>query len=210
MGLSLLAAVPARADAGLPMIAIFLPPAWLALVPIVVFEAAVGIWRFGVPAKRALLAQLAANCLSTLVGLPVAWVVLASVEAAFFDTALGLGSPLRRIYAVTVQAPWLIPYEGDVGWMVPTAAVVLSVPFYCLSVVCEYFVVARFFPTLTKATVRSWMLVANAISYVLLLAIVGIVWMLPGDLQRVLSPMSPIVEALAEFVFHVASLVHAK
>ena len=205
-----LAAEPASADVGLPMIAIYLPPAWLAFIPIVIVEAGFGVWCFGLPLKRCLVAQVAANGFSTLVGIPIAWVILASVEVTFFGTALGLGSPMRRLYAVTVQAPWLIPYEEDFGWMVPASVMVLTVPFYVLSVVSEYFVVARFFPGLTKSTVRSWALVGNALSYALLLALIGGVWIFPTKFEQALRPAAPIIEALAEFVFRVASFVHGK
>ena len=67
------------ADIGLPMVAVYLPPAWLALLPIIGIEAGFGCWRFKVPARRAVIAQAAANCLSTLIGLPITWVMLALI-----------------------------------------------------------------------------------------------------------------------------------
>jgi len=39
----------AHADAGLPMVAVYLPPAWFALLPIILLEALVGSWRWGIP-----------------------------------------------------------------------------------------------------------------------------------------------------------------
>jgi hypothetical protein len=46
----------ARANIGLPMIAILLPPAWGLLLPIIVLEAGLGAWRHSIPFGRAILA----------------------------------------------------------------------------------------------------------------------------------------------------------
>src|SRR2546428_8703445 len=64
----------ALANMGLPMVAIYLPAAWLALVPIILIEAGYGVWRLGLPIGHALLAQAVANCVSTLIRIPVMWV----------------------------------------------------------------------------------------------------------------------------------------
>jgi hypothetical protein len=127
----------ARANIGLPMIAILLPPAWGLLLPVIVLEAGLGAWRHSIPFGRAIPAQAAANLFSTLVGLPVGWFLLAILQLTCCGTALGLHTPLRRVYAVTIQAPWLIPYESDFWWMIPAAAAVLVVLFCALSIACE-------------------------------------------------------------------------
>ena len=44
--------------------------------------------------------------------------------------AFGIDSSWQRVFAVTVQAAWLIPYESELNWMVPLAAIVLLVPFF--------------------------------------------------------------------------------
>ena len=44
----------AQANAGIPMLAIYLPPAWLLLLPIILIEAAHGTLRWGVPFRQAL------------------------------------------------------------------------------------------------------------------------------------------------------------
>ena len=55
--------------------AVFLPPASFALIPIILIESAYGVWRFRTAAKPTCAAMATANCMSTLIGLPVMWVV---------------------------------------------------------------------------------------------------------------------------------------
>ena len=66
------------------------------------------------------------------------WAVLATVQGVLAGDARGLATVGQKIYAVTVQAPWLIPYEEDLGWMIPIALVVLAVPAYLLSALIEW------------------------------------------------------------------------
>src|SRR2546428_12153824 len=58
----------ALANMGLPMVAIYLPAAWLALVPIILIEAGYGVWGLGLPVGPAFLAQAVANLGLTLLG----------------------------------------------------------------------------------------------------------------------------------------------
>ena len=119
----------ARANSGVPMLAIYLPPASLLLIPIILIEAAHGTLRWGVPFRGALKAFALANVVSTIIGVPLCWAVAAGVELICCGDAVGLGTVGQRVFAVTVQAPWLIPYETDLWWMVPAATAVLTVLF---------------------------------------------------------------------------------
>ena len=75
---------PALANIGLPMVAVFLPPAWFALIPIIIIESAYGVWRFRMAASPTYAAVETANCISTLIGLPITWVVLALGQLLLF------------------------------------------------------------------------------------------------------------------------------
>jgi len=75
---------PALANIGLPMVAVFLPPAWFALIPIIIIESAYGVWRFRMAASPTYAAVATADCISTLIGLPVTWVVLALGQLLLF------------------------------------------------------------------------------------------------------------------------------
>jgi hypothetical protein len=193
------------------MVAVFLPPAWFALIPIIAIESAYGVWRFRVAVGPGCSAVATANCISTLIGLPVTWAVLALGQLllvgrlaewlAEFSMALPVGS-----WAV-VGAPWLGPGAEKSPWMVPVASVVLTVPFYVMSVVCEYLVVRRFMPSLSRQVLRSWMLGANATSYALLLVVTLVGWMWPKTFERMSAMMFPVTRWLVERVMHLAALL---
>ena len=109
---------------------------------------------------------------------PAAWallvpVVLLEAEVARRRLALTYRDGLRvagvanavSTFAVTVQSPWLIPYEADLGWMIPVAALVLCVPFFFMSVFVEAFIARRLLASHAPAHVRSWSWRANLASY---------------------------------------------
>ncbi len=71
----------------------------------------------------------------------------------------------QRLYAVTLQAPWLIPYQDHMAWMIPAASLVLLLPFYVGSVFVEYWVLkVRWHAAGQSPKIRGVML-ANALSY---------------------------------------------
>jgi hypothetical protein len=194
------------ADAGLPMIAWYLPRMWLALVPVILLEAAIGMRITGLSFRRAAWAATAANCFSTLIGVPLAWIVLATVELIGFGSAEGLDSFGSRVYAVTVQSPWLIPYEKDLWWMVPIAAVCLAVPFWSISVVSEYAVVRRLAPDASAAALWRWMWIGNLASY---LALPLMAWIIASALPRAWTSAvtGPVVDFFADVVFRLAAFL---
>ena len=114
------------ADAGVPMIVLLWPAAWILLVPIVLLEGEIARRRLALTYGRGVQVAAAANTVSMLVGIPMTWGVLLVIElAATGGRSLGLATLADRVIAVTVQSPWLIPYEADLGWMIPVAALVL-------------------------------------------------------------------------------------
>src|SRR5439155_11355304 len=100
----------ARADMGLPLVAVILPPLWLALVPIILVEGVVLRRLTSAPFSKALASASLGNVVSTLIGIPIAWVALATLELVCCGEAKGVATVSAKLYAVTVQAPWLVPY----------------------------------------------------------------------------------------------------
>jgi hypothetical protein len=192
------------------MVAIYLPPAWLALVPIIVIEAGVGIWRFKVAPKQAFIVQTIANCASTILGLPITWLALALVEFACCSSAAGLDSPAHRVYAVTVQSPWLIPYESDLWWMIPASVAALTVPFYFMSVVIEYGAIRLLARQLEPRIARSWALQANLFSYGFLLVLMASAGLVPGAFDWLFEAFRPLSESLGDVVFLLSSMIHPR
>jgi hypothetical protein len=164
----------ALADSGLPMICIYWPTAWLALIPVVAIEALLGMWMLKIRLWRAVLISGIANIISTLVGIPLTWLVVATIEGIWFGHAAGLQTFWQQVYSVTVQAPWLVPYEEDMYWMVPVAGAVLTAVFYVASVATEYAVAIMFFPRQQWRRVFAWVWRANLLSYTLLAILVAI------------------------------------
>jgi len=161
----------ASADAGVPMLALVWPASWVLFVPVVALEAWFARKIPGMPFKRCALASAAANAVSTLVGIPLVWVLLLVADFGLGgSSAHGTDTLWLRMYAVTVQAPWLIPYESELTWMVPAAAIVLLVPFFFASVFIERAVFLRFCESQSDL-VRRWSWRANLASYGLLLAV---------------------------------------
>jgi hypothetical protein len=158
------------------MLAVIWPASWVLFVPVVAIEAWVARRIVGLTIKRSVFAAAGANVVSTLVGIPLVWGILVVIEMFVprGGQALGLGSFWRRVFAVTVQAPWLIPYESELHWMIPAAAIVLLVPLFFASVFIEGMVFKQFCSSPQLA--RRWSWVANGATYALML--VGLVVML--------------------------------
>lgn len=152
------------------MLVVVWPVAWALLIPIIALEALVALPILRVGYKTALKAVAKANVASTLVGVPVTWLIL-----VVFQLCLGGGSAWgddtksEKILAVTLQAPWLIPYEHDFGWMIPSAASVLCIPFFFMSVWVENRVASRYFCGDERPMVLRWAWLGNAASYCLIL-----------------------------------------
>lgn len=165
---ALLAPLPAAANIGVPMVAVFLPPLWLSLVPVIAIEAWLITRLLGLTPKNSVSGVALGNVLSTLVGIPLMWAVLATVQGVLAGDARGLATVGQKIYAVTVQAPWLIPYEEDLDWMIPLALVVLAVPAYLLSVLIEWRALLPFVEVENRPKTLRSVFLANAASYLLL------------------------------------------
>jgi hypothetical protein len=154
------------------MLALIWPASWILFIPIVAIEAWIA-WRLvGLTVRRSVLASAAANAVSTLVGIPLVWGLLVLIELFAVPKggqALGIDSFWHRVYAVTVQAAWLIPYESELHWMVPLAAIVLLVPFFFASVFLERMVFRRFCRS-SPELARRWSWVANGVSYCFMLS----------------------------------------
>ncbi|MDP2211426.1 MAG: hypothetical protein Q8J63_06805 [Candidatus Aquicultor sp.] len=112
-----LLAVPstAHADMGLPMIIIAWPGMGVMLIPVVALEVFVLMRLFGTPVGRTVEVAATSNIVSTVVGIPVTWVILGVFQSI---TMGGRGGPsvetlVGKCLAVTWQAPWLMPHESD-------------------------------------------------------------------------------------------------
>jgi hypothetical protein len=160
----------ASADAGIPMLVLVWPGAWLALLPVVLVEALVARRLLRLRFGRSLRVALVANLVSTGVGIPVTWLGLVLVEML---GALGIAG--TTVFATDFESdrwfqlaffPFMAAWLPDSApWMVVAAAIVLCVPFYFVSVWLEFLVARRFLPEFERVQVKRWSRIANAVSY---------------------------------------------
>ena len=151
---------------GLPMLAVVWPQSWFLLGFVILLEGYVARRVLGVTFKEAFKGMAIANGFSTLVGVPVTWAVLVVGQMIVGGGGFrGLGTPAQKLYAVTVQAPWLLPYQDHFSWMVPAATAVLCVPFFFMSVWTEFQVARKYFSPDHPGDVLRAAWLANAVSY---------------------------------------------
>jgi len=162
----------------------------LALIPLVAIEAWIIKPRLKLATGEALRFTGIANVASTIVGIPLAWLALVGLELVSTrgGTAFGLDTPWRKLLAVTAQAPWLIPYESELYWMVPAATLALLPAYFLVSWGIEYAIVRKLLqkpessifevkpPDPPAGQVRIAVLLANVGSYAIL-ALVTLVWL---------------------------------
>jgi hypothetical protein len=162
--------IPILADAGVPMVFVEVPAMLCALVPVIAIEILVASKILKMAPRRATKAIVTANLASTLLGFPLLWLLLVVVQMLTGGgRAYGLGSFWTRVYAVTVQAPWLIPYEKDLKWMIPAAAVYLLIPAFFASVFIERWICHLFWRDQEKDQMRRFSWAAHFASYAVLL-----------------------------------------
>ncbi len=168
MVLLLMAASATRAcaDAGVPMLLVIWPRTWWLLPAIVLVEGYIariacrlGIWQ-------ALRLSAFANGASTLIGIPLTWLILLVLEIGTVGgRAYGLSSVSTKLLSVTLQSPWLVPYDGELRWMVPAAAAFLCVPFFFMSVWAEIAIGRLLVEEKVRSRIRRWAWMANACTY---------------------------------------------
>lgn len=161
---------PILANAGVPMLFLHIPAILVALLPIIVVETYVAHRLLGRSMKKSLGPISVANVASMLLGFPLLWFLGVLVQMLLGGGGgLGVQTWWQKLYAVTIQAPWLIPYESDLYWMIPAAALVMLIPAFFLSVWLERLVLQRFWKEEPKDALRRFSFRAHCASYVILI-----------------------------------------
>ncbi len=183
-------ALPAPADAGVPMLAVMWPPAWLLLLLIIPVEGYFARRILLLDWRSALRLSLRANLASTLIGIPLTWLVLLLVEfgTGYLIDVLNVDQAnvppdVQRAVAITLLAPWLGPGDGLSAWIVPAAAAYLCIPFFFASVLIENRVALRRLGPLETPLVRKWSWYANGFSYSIIFACLA-AWAIGSALSR--------------------------
>jgi hypothetical protein len=162
------------ADAGVPMIAVAVPAALLSIIPVIALEYWMARSIHTVSPKRRLLGVAIANALSTLAGWPLLWIFLAAIQIFVIpggSSCYGIKSFWGALASVTLQAAWLIPYETDLYWMVPTASLVLLIPAFFVTILIEERVLRSGWPQVDADVRKRFVWKSNLASYALLVFI---------------------------------------
>ncbi|MCD6048596.1 MAG: putative rane protein [Gammaproteobacteria bacterium] len=133
----------AYADAGLPMIILVMPSMVVLLVPIILIEACVLAKYLCLNFSKVLMGASIGNIVSTIFGIPLTWGVMTGLEFLITSGGRAYGDEVwwQKLIAVTIQAPWMVPYEEQFYWMVPAALAFLMIPFFFISWAIEGFFV---------------------------------------------------------------------
>jgi len=160
---------PILADAGVPMLMLLFPAAFFLLIPIVGIETWVARRIPSVSARRRFVGVFTANAVSTIVGWPLTWLILALLQLFVIPGGnsgdFHFPHPFDAVATVTLGAAWLPPDEDNLHWMIPTAAMVLLIPAFFVSVLTEGFVLRFFWRETAPKERRSFAWIANVASY---------------------------------------------
>lgn len=126
---------------GVPMIIPTIYFMVLALIPIILIESFYIARRLRLSYRKTIVSVMVANLVSTVVGLPFTWGLLFLVQIITGGTSTyRVSEPFRRILEVTLQAPWLLPFEPAEFWVFHSAALFLLIPFFFATWLIEYVV----------------------------------------------------------------------
>ena len=122
------------ANAGVPMLVILWPLFWLAFIPIVLIESYI-LRRYlqEIKWKQALKVCTYSNLFSTLIGIPITWMILVMIELPVSHELRF--SQIHPFLKLIIESPWTSEKS------VPLAGIILLVLFYFISVWSEHFVV---------------------------------------------------------------------
>ena len=167
-------ALPVQADAGVPMLAVMAIPMWGLLLLIVPLEAYLAKRILSISHRRSYKLSIAANAASTVLGVPITWLILVVVEMAASHEAKTFNEILFKangIQQLLMTLPWLYPFEGSLYWMIPSAAIILLIPFYFVSVWSEYVAAKLLFRDIDRKLLKKWAWISNSASYALMIII---------------------------------------
>ena len=163
----------ALADVGLPMIFIEWPLMLCALVPVITLESA--LIRRWVPlsSSDAFKGIAAANVVSTLIGVPLAWLVMLALQFAIALPVLSaadkwhwnLEAPVFQVMGFILNSAWVGDEGESMMWVIPAATALLLIPCFYLSVWIESRVCFRTWKNSDPGVIRRGIYRANLASY---------------------------------------------
>jgi len=176
--------IPLLANMGIPMLFV---QWWLmtcALIPVVIIETLVVRRKIAMPLSRTAGGVAAANILSTVIGVPIAWLialvlglgVLVPITYGAERLHWQLDSPLFQMFGFIESAAWIVPSSpAQSAWMIPLAAALLLIPCFFASVIIERWVCRHIWKSIETSAIREVIYCANLYSYAALF-VLGCLW----------------------------------
>lgn len=156
------------ANVGIPMLIVLWPLQWLSLIVVVAVESWLVARTIGVPLATVVKQVGFANLISTLIGVPIAWVVMFAIQVVTGITLWKLtGDSASGPLGLVLNAAWV----GDNKTEVRVAVVVLSIAFCTASILIERWWLSRKMAEIDQRALRCGVLLANVTSYVILAAL---------------------------------------
>jgi len=167
------------ANAGVPMLMLAFPAAFFLLIPVIAIEWWIARPLAGITPVAKIVGVSVANAVSTLAGWPLMLIALVALQIKLDPHGLSWpDSQLQKIASVTLEAAWLVPYsEQNLYWKIPTAAMVLMIPAFFVSIFLELCVLHFFWRTEPSTERKQFVWRANIYSYALLI-VFGLIWLL--------------------------------
>jgi hypothetical protein len=142
----------------------------VALLPIIGVEAWVLAARLGIGIGPALAVSGAANALSTIIGLPANWLVGGIVGITAKPSLWRLGGAGKKLFGYILgNVFWLLSgKDRNIRWIMPSAQLLLLIPFFFLSWWIEFLVVSKTLDVAYADRISQAVFFANLASYGLL------------------------------------------
>ena len=170
------------ANAGLPLLGIVWPVAWVMLIPVIFIEAVVCAKRLNISIYRSLRATTLGNIASTLIGIPLTWVALVAIQIAtsfiFYQAGVSTSSTPLRYLLLPIHSAWI---GGYLGTEIYFAFLFLCIPFCIVSIWIENKIFRRMAPDLDPSRIRSSVIRANVVTYTALLTALVIKRLMHGN-----------------------------
>jgi len=175
------------------MLAVVWPVSWCLLIPVILVEGYIAKRILHLTWTRSLTVSTKANIASTMMGIPITWLLLFGIQLLITDGGNGYGmhSFSHKLASVTIQAPWLAPFQEPgsarftfgthLSWMKVAAALTLSVPFFITSVWAEFLVAKKSLEEDHRSMALRWSMIANLATYGFVAGVlaVAVVWGYP-------------------------------
>jgi hypothetical protein len=174
--------VAVLANAGLPMLGIVWPVAWLMLIPVIFIEAVVCAKQLNISIYKSVRATAVGNIASTMIGIPLTWGFLVAIqvamELAFRQVGISLNATPLEYALMPINSAWIGGYWNKEIYF---SFLFLCIPFCMVSIWIEHRIFRRIARDIDRSRIRSTVIRANVITYTALLAVLVIERLVRGE-----------------------------